>query len=198
MNSINKPTCSLKASTAVAAILLAFVQISCDGITRNPVSSIDSRTDVPEASQYSQHAHHAERPVSGNCETTFDPATFLRPPAVFSQTDTGSCRMTHLGLTDFFSLKEIDFAAGTQKTTEAYFTAANGDILYATGEGFSSPGQPGTIHFNSVLTFSGGTGRFSSATGSVHVEGTADVINRMATFRLYDGVISYNASDRNK
>jgi hypothetical protein len=198
MNTTNKPTCHLKASAAIAAFLLALNLISCDGISQNPVSSIDSRTDVTASSRYSQHAHHAELPFSGNCETTFDPATFLRPPAVFSQTDTGSCRLTHLGLSDFFSLKEIDFAAGTQKTTEAYFTAANGDILYATGDGFSSPGQPGTVHFNAVLTFSGGTGRFSSATGSVHVEGTADIINRMATFRLYDGVISYSASDRNK
>ncbi|MFN2374554.1 MAG: hypothetical protein ABR545_12170, partial [Cyclonatronaceae bacterium] len=147
MNTFNKPKYSLNASTTIAAILLAFLLISCNGITQNPVSAIDSRTDVTEFTQRSQHAHSAELPFSGNCETTFAPPTFLRPPAVFSQTDLGTCRLTHLGQSDIFSLKEIDFAAGTQKTTEAYFTSANGDILYATGEGFSSPGQPGTINF---------------------------------------------------
>lgn len=183
----------------LSVTLILLMLAGCNFTASNPVdagiSPVVVPDAVPERSNMNQQ-YLSGRPISGTCNTTFDPPVFIRPPAVFSQADEGHCRLSHLGASEFYSLKEIDFNAGTQKTTEAYFTAANGDVLRASGEGFSSPGEPGKILFNAVLNFEGGTGRFTGATGSIRVEGVADVINRTASFTLSDGLISYEARNR--
>jgi hypothetical protein len=101
-------------------------------------------------------------PISGSCEMTFDPPP-LPPPPVFTQTDTGTCQLAHLGRAAFRSVKQIDVVTGTQTILDATFTAPNGDVLRATGSGTSAPVGPGRFAFTSTLTFAGGSGRFSAA-----------------------------------
>jgi hypothetical protein len=182
----------LKPYTLLSVIILSLVYSACSDFTKIPVAADMTVMEIAEP----DIQNLVQLPLSGTCETTFDPPTFLRPPAVFSQTDIGTCKLSHLGKSTFYSLKEIDFAAGTQKTTDATFTAANGDVLHATGEGVSSPGLPGKINFNATLTFKGGTGRFTNASGYINIEGQADIILRQASLVVTDGMIDYKASDR--
>ena len=108
--------------------------------------------------------------------------------------DTGTCQLGHLGSAVFYSDKLVQFASGTQ-TTQATFTAANGDVLRAVGTGTNQPSGPGRVRFTASLTFVGGTGRFASATGNVQARGESDVVGRRATLTL-ERSIAYDASDR--
>lgn len=129
-------------------------------------------------------------PITGRCETTFNPPPFP-PPPVHTQTDTGTCTLAHLGRSAFHSVKEIDFVAATQTTTQASFTAANGDVLRAVGSGTSSPTAPGQIGFSATLTFTGGTGRFAHARGEVNVAGIAALATTTAVLEITGGWIVY-------
>lgn len=83
----------------------------------------------------------------------------------------GVGQMSHLGRTTFQS--EIDVLIGPQTATGTFtFTAANGDTLTGTTSGISLPPDPhGASEGDLTDTFTGGTGRFSGASGSalVHV-----------------------------
>ncbi|CAA9312915.1 MAG: hypothetical protein AVDCRST_MAG68-1356 [uncultured Gemmatimonadetes bacterium] len=136
----------------------------------------------------------AARPVSGECETTFTPPPFPPPPS-FTQVDTGTCQLAHLGRVDLRSEQTINFAAGTQ-SGERTLTAANGDILRAVHTGTSRLAGPGQVRFAATLRFVGGTGRFAGATGTARAEGTAHLGSRTATMRIVDGWIAYAAQDR--
>lgn len=191
---MKKPTTyklKMRSLSLLSAIIITLFNSACSDFNQIPAPDLSvveiAEPDIQGFIQFT---------LSGACETTFDPPTFLRPPAVFSQTDVGTCQLSHLGKSTFYSLKEIDFAAGTQKTTDATFTAANGDILRATGEGVSSPAGPGKINFNATLTFESGTGRFTNASGYVKIEGQADINLRQASLILTEGRIEYHASDK--
>jgi hypothetical protein len=128
---------------------------------------------------------------SAKCTVTFD-APPSPPPAVLRQVDTGTCQMLNIGEMRFAGVQDIDFAAGTQRG-ERSFTAANGDVLRATNVGTSAPSGPGLISFDATFTFTGGTGRFQSATGQVHGVGTANLATRTTVLTL-DGFITYRAA----
>lgn len=85
----------------------------------------------------------------------------------------GVGQMSHLGRTTFQS--EIDVLIGPQAATGTFtFTAANGDTLTGTTSGIiSPPDQLGVSEFDLTDTFTGGTGRFSGASGSVLVHGVS-------------------------
>lgn len=134
----------------------------------------------------------ASLPLSGRCETRFDPPPFP-PPPVLRQVDTGTCQLSHLGRTTIHSVQDIDLATGSQVSVELTFTAANGDVLRATNVGTSAPSGPG-VRFQGTTTFIGGTGRFANATGEAHVEGTANFLTNTAAFTVVDGWIAYHAS----
>lgn len=135
------------------------------------------------------HALDVARPIRGHCETTFNPPP-LPPPPVHTQTDIGTCTLSHLGLSAFRSVKEINFMAGTQTTTDASFTAANGDVLWAVGSGTSAPAGPGQTAFSATLTLTGGTGRFADARGEVAVTGVATFATTSAVLDL-TGWVAY-------
>lgn len=171
--------------SAATAALLVTVFAGCSG----DAPSI-AAVDEPSLREVLVDAHTPQLPVTGRCETTFDPQPFP-PPPVFTQTDTGTCVMAHLGRAAFHSVKEINLWAGTQTTTEASFTAANGDVLRAVGSGTSAPAGPGQIGFSATLTFTGGTGRFATAAGEAHVEGVASPATSTASLVIVGGWITY-------
>lgn len=135
------------------------------------------------------------RPIKGHCELTFNPPPLPLPP-VHRQIDTGTCWFDHLGKTALQGVQDINFAAGTQSGTRT-FTAANGDVLRATHAGTSAPGGPGLVNFVTTITFVGGTGRFTNATGQMTGQGTANLITR-TTSVTNEGWITYDASDRSR
>ncbi len=184
----------MKTPHALAVIPALLFALAFAGCADQPLASVDAAAPPLEDAAPALHKV-VQRPFKGDCEMTFDPPS-LPPPPVFNQIDTGTCRLTHLGRAQFYSVKEINFLAGTQTTTEAAFTAANGDILRAIGTGTGTPTGPGLVSFFAVLTFVGGTGRFANASGEAHVVGEAALFTGTTSLEITHGWIAYDASDR--
>ena len=144
-------------------------------------------SDVSSRSVALQRAGTA-RPITGTCVVTFGAPPFPLPP-ILHQVDTGTCQLSHLGLTDFYGEQDINFAAGTQSGWRT-LTAANGDELHSTHVGTSQPAGPGLVSFVAQMTIVGGTGRFAGASGSMRGVGLANLITRTSTVSL-EGTISY-------
>jgi hypothetical protein len=177
-------------ATAPAALLaLSLIGCTRDVPTATPFESATFVRAAPT------HGSSVPRPLAGWCETEFTVVSST-PPTV-RQIDTGTCQLSHLGRTSFYSDKDINFATGTQISHEAIFTAANGDILRATGSGMSTPAESGRVAFSAILVFAGGTGRFANATGEGQVNGEAHPATRTAFLEI-DGWIAYDASDRTR
>jgi hypothetical protein len=128
------------------------------------------------------------RPFKGSCALTFNAPSFPLPP-VLHQIDTGTCTLTHLGMTAFYGEQDINLAAGTQSGWRT-LTAANGDELRFTHVGQSTPAGPGLVSFVAQMTIVGGTGRFAGATGTAQSTGVANLATR-STSVTFDGTISY-------
>ena len=137
-----------------------------------------------------------DRPYLGSCDTVIPP-----PPASFPAiVEIGlSCRVRHLGLTTGTIAQTLN-AAGPPLNgvlpltiTDGHITyiAANGDELHATFEGDASINfATGTIEFAGIETFSGGTGRFSDASGTSNLEGSASAVS-LTGFYVTAGSLSY-------
>jgi hypothetical protein len=136
----------------------------------------------------SQHDARPEVPILGECETEIQPAEVVGP-GLIRLIDVGTCRISHLGLSTMFSDKIINLAAGTQ-TAQITLTAASGDLLHASGSGTNSTVVPGQAAFRVELTITGGTGRFSDATGMIVSEGVAYLAEARAQLSMA-GTIRY-------
>jgi hypothetical protein len=70
------------------------------------------------------------------------------------------------------------------------FTAANGDKLYATHSGVSGvPDANGSVTFSGEYVFTGGTGKYQSASGSADLTGTANIPTGKGQFSLEGKII---------
>jgi hypothetical protein len=122
------------------------------------------------------------RPHLGTCDTVIPP-----PPTSFpAVVNIGLvCRFRHLGLTTGTVVQVIDAAGppsnGVLPLTISQgvitYITANGDELHATfvGEG-SIDFATGTIAFEGIETYAGGTGRFVDASGTSFLEGHASAV----------------------
>jgi hypothetical protein len=79
---------------------------------------------------------------------------------------------------------------GTEKDI---ITAANGDEIFVFGHGVSCPTSPTVFHDNVTFAVTGGTGRFTGASGSGTVHTTIVITSETtSTFTaIIDGTISY-------
>ena len=124
-----------------------------------------------------------KRPFRGHADEMIIDA---RPVAdVILVTATGTGEATHLGRFTRLGNVVIHLVDGSVEGT-VVFTAANGDQLFAAIEGGprDSPSSVGGTY-----TFTGGTGRFSDASGVADFEGVnTDGVHIAATF---EGTIQY-------
>jgi hypothetical protein len=170
--------------STVSAVLLTFALAGCgadaptaalsEGPTFNHVSA-PRPTPPPQ-------------PIMGHCEAETIEVEPISP-TVIRRTSVGSCQLSHLGRTQLLSVANTNLITLDQ-TGEHTFTAANGDVLYATSVGRGSFTPPTTIHFSGATTISGGTGRFTNATGVMQVEGLSNLAAGSSSFS-YDGWIRY-------
>ena len=128
------------------------------------------------------------RPFSGSFETV---ATTVSPPPNFQLRVRGNGTATHLGKSFFDS--EVTINTTTipfQLSGTTTFHAANGDQLFTSFTGTSTPNGNGTntVVFNYEIT--GGTGRFTDASGSFTGHAIA-VVGEPAGSVTYEGTISY-------
>jgi hypothetical protein len=113
----------------------------------------------------------AETPFKGTVNAV-ETAEVVFPTLSVTRDGTGTA--THLGkFTEHITL-QVNIPTG-HATGAATFTAANGDTLTATVDGQSTPTTiPGVLSIVEVYTITGGTGRFSDATGSFTLNATLD------------------------
>ncbi|EAR22472.1 hypothetical protein [Nitrococcus mobilis] len=114
-------------------------------------------------------------------------------PSQFGGTTTGTGKGTHLGklsfnATDCITPVEDHFTFAGEFT----IVAANGDQLVGNYGGSFIPINTGPVYSLSDATFeiTGGTGRFTQATGSGELRGTQSTKTGKGTFKA-DGTISY-------
>lgn len=125
------------------------------------IVSTGFRTGSTGKETFSKHP----RPFSGTYQTTETLESYQFPVLQAQVTGTGTAN--HLGksrleaeTTIYLEPLPVHFNGTTT------FTAANGDELYTTFTGISTPNGDGTETLMRNYTVTGGTGRFSGATGS--------------------------------
>lgn len=84
---------------------------------------------------------------------------------------------------------------GSYTKGEVTLIAANGDVLEGTYTNGVSLTPPPVIEFKDDLTFTGGTGRFANASGSVAETGVFWFMTGASIISM-EGTIVYDASDR--
>lgn len=102
----------------------------------------------------------------------------------------GAGQATHLGLftetqSHCVNLATLDFSQG-----QFTFTGANGDTVSGTYSGHLVPAGPTTVTIYGVFVLTGGTGRFTGATGGGLATGTLDLVSGESNDLLLKGTIS--------
>lgn len=88
---------------------------------------------------------------------------------------TGTGRATQLGAYTYTASECFDPLSGTF-TGASTLTAANGDTIVGTYAGQVMPTtDPDVITYEEELAITGGTGRFAGGTGTLHVNGVANL-----------------------
>jgi hypothetical protein len=128
----------------------------------------------------------AEVPLRGNLQGT---VTRSGAPPVVSVNISASGTANQLG--NFTVSIPHSVNLGTKTATGSYlFVAANGDTLTATFVGHSEPtADPDVLYIEESATITGGTGRFTGATGTFNVERLYDTVAGTTTGSI-DGAIS--------
>lgn len=112
-------------------------------------------------------------------------------PSQWVSTFSGTGYETHLGKVTWSSEHCFQMVTGTFTDARVVITSANGDKVYATYHGVMT----GETTWTDSLVFTGGTGRFAGATGSLAETGWYDpATGYMETSGV--GTISYDASER--
>ena len=113
----------------------------------------------------------------------------------------GTGQASHLGRYTVARQHCFNLATFTIEDGSFVQTAANGDELWGTYTGstqavleFAPDGSPLVIVIASPTQITGGTGRFSHATGAGHTRGVFNVVTKVGTF-TFEGEIAYQASD---
>jgi hypothetical protein len=122
-----------------------------------------------------------ERPFGGHWQTTFDN---------FDPVE-GTIEIHGIGFATYLGRSTFDTVQPLAPYVEfpATLNAANGDELHYTAIGYP-PGDGDPFTFSGTLWFTGGTGRFSNATGSADYEGTASLVT-MTGEVTYKGTIVF-------
>ena len=200
------------ASSVRALVLLGPLSLSLAGCAdRSPVAPLDAA--APSTAGFARTSSTpVERPIKGDCTTSFsfiDSATagqcsvFQSVPSAFI-TIGGRCEIAHLGRADVSTVQQLVFLLdGTgqpvliggqpvvsQLRNCTTLTAANGDELAHTTIGNVSPGAgPADVSFSGTITFAGGTGRFSAASGSAPFSGFASLATNTGGFSFAGTVV---------
>lgn len=100
----------------------------------------------------------------------------------------GSGQATHLGLFTTYSLSVVNLLDGSGAGSGTW-VAANGDTLVVTGSGqFTLTDDPDVALIVETATITGGTGRFTGASGSFTVERLLDTVTG-ASSGSFEGTI---------
>jgi hypothetical protein len=116
-------------------------------------------------------------------------------PNVFTGMLTGAGHASHLGRVTLSLTETLDFASSpgiiVVRDGRMVMVAANGDELHWTYEGTGSlPDAEGNTVINGSFVITGGTGRFTDATGTGTIQGSVDTFTGVVSV-TYLGTITY-------
>ena len=112
------------------------------------------------------------------------------PPPTINAIFGGVGKSNPFGPFELHSTSQIDVTVYPfNQVTNYVFTYRNGDELHANSAGIATEDPDGTVVFSGSITFTGGTGMFSNATGSGTYAGTANTAVGEGQFEI-DGDIS--------
>ncbi len=136
-------------------------------------------TTTPFTSDFTAQASFAETPVAG----------------VFAVTTSGVGHASHLGKVTVSTSETLDFVTSpgilVVRDGQLVMVAANGDELYWSYEGTGSlPDENGESLLTGTFVITGGTGRFSDATGGGTFHGSGNAVTGLASLS-YRGSIAY-------
>ncbi len=115
-------------------------------------------------------------------------------PGVLTVTTSGVGHATHLGKITLSTTETLDFVTSPGSLVirdgRLVMVAANGDELHWTYEGTGSlPDEDGDSSLTGTFVITGGTGRFSDATGSGTFQGAGNAVTGAASLS-YRGTIA--------
>ena len=167
-----------KQMPAVAAVLAAVLLAACAGDVVTGAS--DDR--FPTTSTF--NGVQVDRPFAGDCDLVSRGLVFTSPTTATQIVD-GTCNLTHLGRSVVLITENINFTVLSYSSV-MIFTAANGDELHTTLNGFATP-SPAGLRLAGTMLVTGGTGRFTDASGSAAHSG---LVTGTATYHL-EGRLTY-------
>jgi hypothetical protein len=164
MKNVKRHSLIISLFRAVGVAVLTFAMLSASATAKSP-----------------------ERPHAGTCDATVTPLTQGFPLLLSIDL---SCHLRHLGLTTGVIAQEVfptgdavDGVVPLAIVSDITYTAANGDVLkshyVATG---TMNFVTGEVTFEGVETFKGGSGRFTDASGSSFLEGTASIFTNEGAY----------------
>ena len=145
--------------------------LGCDQTSPVSQSTSASSTDVPMARAA------VARPWKESYHSTGTITADVRCPSpLLLESYQGGGTATHIGKYDIVNSHCLNPATGALTDGSFLKTAANGDQLFGTYVGSASVIQPpapnGIFGITGTVTFTGGTGRFTGATGTTAMTGT--------------------------
>ena len=116
------------------------------------------------------------------------------PPSTLSVDGSATGIATHVGEFSFTYQVTVNLANG-MGTGSARLTAANGDSVYTTIAGASTPtSTPGVLDITEINTITGGTGRFVGAQGSFTVERLVNQVTGFTSGSFHGTITSPGAA----
>lgn len=168
-------------------VTLTILFVGCS--TENPLA-IPSQDSINDNSPINL-AKKVEVPIKGSYVTTIENLQVVGPGLV-SMNVIGKGLVSHLGNSTVFIAQTANYTTNPLSliSPTVVFTAANGDELHSSGVGTFTDDGMGNSAFTGTLYFDGGTGRFSTATGSVTYNGSANVAAAKGQF-TFEGIVKY-------
>ena len=174
-----------KQNLVLFAVFFSFFIISCQ---KEEMSSLTKNQDVPGGSIESKMTE-AGVPFKGSYTTTM---VLLQPPPNLKQLVSGTGIASHLGISTFEAISYVTVLPQPPFTVTGTrtITAANGDQIFTTFSGTSTPVVNGMNGADLHETITGGTGRFENASGSFNTRARNNVIT--SSFKAdFEGYIRY-------
>lgn len=115
-------------------------------------------------------------------------------PCVLRNDETGEGEATHLGRFTWGSVEFVDFCSvpgGVSVEAAFIMTAADGDQLFGIYKTVGLVDESGNLDIHGTFEFTGGTGRFTDATGSGDLEALAFLSPGLPFIGHFEGTIDY-------
>ena len=148
----------MKQLISLSLMVASFLLLSCQ---KQGLQKEESNNPLPAAKMNMEQ----DRPFKGSYTTSSE---ILQPAPILKTRITGTGQVSQLGKSSFTALSTLNFTTqppfilgGT-----ATFTAANGDEIYTSFTGTSTPAGEGMLNVVMTHTITGGSGRFQNASGS--------------------------------